>query len=51
MLVASKNMVEINRSKAQLARMFDMKDLRATKQILCMEIHRDKKYGKLCLSK
>jgi hypothetical protein len=46
MLVASTSMFEINRL-AQLVRMFDMKDLGATKQILGMEIHRDRKYGKL----
>jgi hypothetical protein len=45
-----KSMVEINRLKAQLARTFDMKDLGATKQILGMEIHRDRKNGKLWLS-
>jgi hypothetical protein len=50
MLIESKSMVEINRLKAQLARTFYMKDLGATKQILDMEIHRDKKNGKLCLS-
>jgi len=43
MLIASKNMEEINRLKAQLSRMFDMKDLGAEKHILGMEIHRDKK--------
>jgi hypothetical protein len=50
MLVTSKSMVEINRLKAQLARAFDMKDLGAAKQILGMEIHRDRKNGKLWLS-
>ena len=50
MLVASKSMVEINRLKAHLARAFDMKDLGETKQILGMEIHRDRKNGKLWLS-
>jgi hypothetical protein len=50
MLVASKSMVKINKLKAQLARAFDMKDLGATKQILGMEIHRDRKNGKLWLS-
>jgi hypothetical protein len=49
-LVARKNMVEINRLKAQLARAFDMKDLGEAKQILGMDIHRDKKNGKLWLS-
>jgi len=50
MLVSRKSMVEINRLKAQLARDFDMKDLGATKQILGMEIQRDKKNGMLWLS-
>jgi hypothetical protein len=49
MLVASTSMFEINRL-AQLVRTFDMKDLGATKQILGMEIHRDRKDGKLWLS-
>eukprot|EP00253_Pinus_taeda_P018476 PITA_18476 len=43
MLIARKSMEEINRLKAQLSRMFDMKDLGAAKHILGMEIHRDKK--------
>jgi hypothetical protein len=50
MLIASKSMVEINRLKAQMARTFDMKDLGATKQILGIEIHRDRKNGKLWIS-
>ena len=50
MLIASKSMEEINRLKAQLSRTFDMKDLGAAKHILGMEIHRDKKNGKLWLS-
>ena len=50
MLVASKSMFEINRLKAQLARTFDMKDLGAANQILGMQIHRDRKNGKLWLS-
>jgi hypothetical protein len=50
MLLASKSMTEINRLKAQMARTFDMKDLGATKQILGMEILRDRKNGKLWLS-
>ena len=50
MLIASKSMDEINRLKAQLSRTFDMKDLGAGKHILGMEIHRDKKNGKLWLS-
>jgi hypothetical protein len=47
MLVARKSTVDINRLKAQLARAFDMKDLGAVKQIVGMEIHRDRKNGKL----
>jgi hypothetical protein len=34
MLLARKSITEINRLKAQMARMFDMKDLRAARQIL-----------------
>eukprot|EP00253_Pinus_taeda_P011119 PITA_11119 len=48
MLIASKSMEEINRLKAQLSRMIDMKDLGAAKHILGMEIHRDKKNGSVC---
>ena len=50
MLVASKSMVDISRLKAQLARTFDMKDLGAARQILGMEIFRDRSNGKLWLS-
>ena len=50
MLIASKSMEEINRLKAQLSRTFDMKDLGAAKHILGMEIHKDRKNGKLWLS-
>eukprot|EP00253_Pinus_taeda_P024271 PITA_24271 len=50
MLIASKSMEEIKRLKAQLSRKFDMKDLGAAKHILGIEIHRDKKNGKLWLS-
>eukprot|EP00253_Pinus_taeda_P024560 PITA_24560 len=47
MLIARKSMEEINRLNAQLSRVFDMKDLGATKHILGMEIHRDRKNGNL----
>ena len=50
MLVKRKIMVKINRLKAQLARTFDMKDLGSSKKILGMDIHRDRKNGKLWLS-
>jgi hypothetical protein len=50
MLLARKNIIEINRLKDQMARTFDMKDLGATKKILGMEIFRDKRNGKLWFS-
>ena len=50
MLVVSKSMAEINKLKAQLARNFDMKGLVVAKQILDIEIHRDRENGKLWLS-
>ena len=50
MLIVSENMDDINRSKAQMAKTFDMKDLGATKQILGIEIHRDKRNGNLSIS-
>ena len=50
MPTVSKSMDEINRLKAQKARNFYMKDLGATKQILGIEIHRDRKNGKLNFS-
>jgi hypothetical protein len=49
MLIAAKNLVEINRLKTQLSGEFEMKDLGATKKILGMEIHRDREAGKLFL--
>ena len=50
MLIASKSMSEINDLKAQLSKTFDMKDLGAAKQILGIEIHRDRKNYRLWLS-
>eukprot|EP00253_Pinus_taeda_P032737 PITA_32737 len=50
MLLASKSIEEINRLKAQMARTFDMKDLGVVRQILGMEIFRDRSNGKLWLS-
>jgi hypothetical protein len=49
-ILARKSITEINRLKAQMARMFDMKDLGAARQILGMEIFRDMRNGKLWLS-
>jgi hypothetical protein len=48
-LLARKSIIEINGLKAQMARMFDMKDLGASKQILGMEIFRDRRNGKIWL--
>ena len=50
MLLAIKSIEEINRLKTQMARTFDMKDLGAARQILGMEIFRDRGNGKLWLS-
>ena len=50
MLIVSKSMDKINRLKAQIARTFDIKDLGAAKQILGIEIHRDRRNGKLSFS-
>eukprot|EP00253_Pinus_taeda_P026819 PITA_26819 len=47
MILASKSIIEINKLKAQMARTFDMKDLGAARQILGMEIFRDKSNGDL----
>ena len=50
MLIASKNPVEIEKLKAQLKKEFEMKDLGEAKKILGMEISRDRKLGRLCLT-
>jgi len=50
MLIAASNMEEIVRLKEQLGSAFEMKDLRATKRILGMEISRDRPNRKLFLS-
>ena len=47
MLIVSKIMDEINRLKAQMARTSNMKDIGDAKQILGIEIHRNRKIGKL----
>ena len=44
-------MDKINRLKAQMARTFDMKDLGDAKQNLGIEIHRDRRKGKLSFSR
>jgi len=47
MLIASKNISEINGLENQLSGEFKMKDLYATKKILGMEICKDQSVGKL----
>ena len=43
MLIACKNMEEIQKLKKQLSGEFEMKDLRATKRILGMDIVRERR--------
>ena len=50
-IIAFKSQTEIKKSKTQLNRKFEMKDLGEAKNILGMEISRDKKLERLCLSK
>ena len=50
MLIAAKNMSDIEELKKQLNRVFEMKDLGAAKKILGMEIERDRNGGKLYLT-
>ena len=50
MLIVRKSMDEINKLKARMDRIFDMKYLGAAKQILGIEIHRVRKNGKLSFS-
>ncbi|KAL5766903.1 hypothetical protein ACOSP7_017520 [Xanthoceras sorbifolium] len=49
MLIAAKDMFELNKLKSELSGEFEMKDLGAAKKILGMEIRRDKAAGKLYL--
>ena len=50
MLIAAKNMSDIEELKKQLNRVFEMKDLGAAKKILGMKIERDRIGGKLYLT-
>ena len=50
MLIAAKDMSEINKLKSLLSGEFDMKDSRVVKKKLGMEIQRNRKVGKLYLS-
>ncbi|GKV29673.1 hypothetical protein SLEP1_g59547 [Rubroshorea leprosula] len=49
-LIVAKSMLIIDDLKKQLSGKFEMKDLGAAKKILGMDIHRDRKGGKLFLS-
>ena len=50
MLIASKNVEEIEKLKTLLNQEFEMKDLGEAKKILGMEITRDKEGGKIFLT-
>ena len=50
MLIASKNVEEIEKLKTQLNQEFEMKDLGEAKNILGMEITRDREGDKICLT-
>ena len=50
MLIAAKNLHDVNELKVLLVKEFDMKDSCAVKKILGMEIHKDRSSRKLWLS-
>ncbi|KAG8367767.1 hypothetical protein BUALT_Bualt16G0107000 [Buddleja alternifolia] len=50
MLTASPSLIEIEKLKTHLKREFEMKDLGEAKKILGMEIFRDRKLRRLCLT-
>ncbi|EON88725.1 reverse transcriptase domain-containing protein, partial [Plesiomonas shigelloides] len=50
MLIASKSQNEIETLKFHLSKEFEMKDRGEAKKILGMEISRDRKLGRLCLT-
>ena len=50
MLIVGQNVSMIRKLKADLSKAFDIKDLSPAKQILGMEITRDRKANKLWLS-
>ena len=50
MLIVGQDIAQISKLKEQLVESFDMKDLGPTKQILGMEITRDRKIRRLWLS-
>ncbi|CAM8965330.1 unnamed protein product [Rhodiola kirilowii] len=50
MLIAGSSAQEVSKLKKQLSKRFAMKDLGQAKQILGMQIERDRKAGKMHLS-
>ena len=50
MLIAARDIVEINTLKPRMSSEFDMKNLRAAKKISEMKIHRNKREERLFLS-
>ena len=50
MLIAAKGISEVNKLKILLSREFDMKDLGVVKNIIGMEISRERALGRLWLS-
>ena len=49
-LIASNNVEDVMRVKAELNKEFDMKDLGVASRILGIDIRRDRKQSRLCLS-
>src|SRR3954469_25187831 len=49
-LIASNNVEDVKRVKAKLNKEFDMKDLGVASRIIGIDIRRDRKQSKLCLS-
>lgn len=50
MLIQSRNQSDVDECKSQLKSAFKMKDMKESKRILCMEIHRDLEQSSLWLS-
>lgn len=48
-LIVAKSMLEINILKSRLSDVFEMKDFGDVQKIVGMEIHKDRKVGKLYL--
>ena len=50
MIITSKSRFAIDKLKKQLSSEFEMKDLSEAKKVLGMEIERDRKHEKICLT-